>query len=72
MDCSGGCVESESEHGSGRSSATRRTACSGRLFIEWCCRQEVVHARFAGLDRDQAEASLHARRSEMSCITVRN
>jgi hypothetical protein len=42
------------------------------LFIEWCCRQEVVHARFAGLDRDQAEASLHARRSEMSCITVRN
>ena len=73
-----GALESESEAGNGsRRRAIRPMACwQGRSVHRGGHRQgrqKLFRARFAGLDRDQAEAVCRTlKRSEISCITVRN
>ena len=58
--------------------ATRPAACSAKAdpFTEPVVAKDdkkLFRARFAGLDRDQAEAVCRTlKRSDISCITVRN
>lgn len=73
-----GALESESEARSRLDSARERArSILGKAdsFTETVAKgdKKLYRARFAGLDRDQAEAACRAlKRSEISCITIKN